>query len=839
MKEQTVEYNKSATAPTVPMRIGYTFIGWDKEFNKVTSNLVVTAMFKKDIVVVTKYTVTFVDWDGKKLKEEVVEKGKNATPPTNPSRPGYSFTGWSGNYTNVQGNITIMATYKVINKEYDIVYHLNGGVWGYKSKTEYLTYFLQDFYDFVRPTETIDDFMYGTSPDNFMGSWKEYIGGVVGSTNKLLYDNDLNANNEGYFFNCSLYKDKWANLGKWVQSQNNRFAGNNYDYGALDFYRYVINDPDKYINVYGDNFYKYPDLNKPTKTTYKPSDTDILLHIPLNKTFEGWYLTSDFSGEKVTSIPKNTTGTFEVYAKWNNIVTYEVYFNTNCNTTIAPVTVKYGDTITLRADLKKTGYKFKGWYIGENLITSPFKFTYNRNVTITAKWVSNTMSLETLKYDGSAVKYRNSLVDVKIPTEYLQPDAQLRAVWVSSLTDDYKPSTNQATMKKNLLEVLDLMESFNLNCVMFHVRVMNDALYKTHLAPIDSRFGTYQTFEKWDYLTWFITECHNRGIEFHAWMNPYRIKAYGYDANATASDVSKAYVNYPLNPAHDPENILMTYRSDGTHGAILNPAKQVVQDYIVKVCLEVMENYDVDAIHFDDYFYAQMSKGIDVLNEPDQDDYINYINNNGKYNKNSSSDKKQWRRDNVDNFIHSLSDAMRTFNKNNKRNVQLGISPTGIYKNGTGSASSGSNTNGQEHYSSYLFCDTVNWIKHGWIDYILPQSYWAFTHRTAAYADVMDWWNKVVEGTNVNLYSGIGIYMGAKPNYNYSWGKQAYEVSNQVLYTTKLQNVKGVCFFRFGNLKDFMNNTNSVPHKGLERIKNEYFINKVPTPSSYEDRFLN
>ena len=443
---------------------------------------------------------------------------------------------------------------------------------------------------------------------------------------------------------------------------------------------------------------------------------------------------------------------------------------------------------------------------------------------------------EDLIYDGTPVKNRSGEI-VQIPNMYIQPDEQLRAVWVSSLTGDYTPSPNQETMKKNLLDVLDVLEYYNMNCIIFHIRIKNDALYKTDLAPIPSNFGTYESFEKWDYLTWFINECHSRGIEFHAWLNPYRIKAYGYSKTDTPEVVSQDYINYPKNPAHDPENILMTYRSDGTQGAILNPCKQAVQDYIVKVCLEVMQNYDVDAIHFDDYFYAQMSENITVLTEPDQQDYANYIKNNpGKYDVNSAYDKKQWIRDNIDNFIKKLSDSMRDFNKANHRGVQLGIAPTGIYRNGDGSVNSGSHTGGQEHYESYLFCDTKKWIDNEWIDYILPQSYWGFTHKTADYADVMDWWNKVVEGTRVNLYSGIGLYMYGE-GVSESWGHEPYEISNQILYTTKLKNVKGVSIFCFKNLKNYSNNSGCTPYKGLQRIVNKYWNTKVKTPTTYASQF--
>ena len=180
---------------------------------------------------------------------------------------------------------------------------------------------------------------------------------------------------------------------------------------------------------------------------------------------------------------------------------------------------------------------------------------------------------------------------------------------------------------------------------------------------------------------------------------------------------------------------------------------------------------------------------------------------------------------------------MTAFNKEKGRGVQLGISPTGIYRNGNGNIDSGSNTAGQEHYNSYLFCDTKKWIDNEWIDYIMPQTYWAFSHSVAGYADVIDWWNKVVEGKNVNLYSGIGIYMSVDGG-NYSWGTQQYEVSNQILYTTKLKNVKGVSFYSYLSMKQIHENSSKIAYNGLMRVKNEYWISTVATPKVAASQYI-
>ena len=1073
-------------------------------------------------------------------------------------------------------------------KEYSIIYELNGGKWGYSSKEEYTLDFIKDFYTFVSPEEDFNTFAYGDSAPSLLGTWSDYIAKYDTGTNKLIYNNDLTANNDAYFFNSSTYKTKWAALGEWVNGMNGRFGGTSYYGGSVDFYRYIINDPQGYSSVYGENFYNYPSTNDPTLFSYAVSATDIILPTPQSADFLGWYTTSDFSGDPVRVIKAGTSGNLVFYAKWvstveytitfdsdggtavdqmtvveNNSVTlptitkdgyeflgwyyndtklnntfnytyesditvvakweklYTITFNSNGGTTVSSLTVKANESVTLPTitknnynflgwyyngtklnntftfsystditlvanwkeimyytitfnsnggtavsqmtvqentpvtlpsnitkdgwtftgwyynderldytftytydtditveakyteivtyqlsfnsdggtavasktvkyyeiidlptitkdnyeflgwyynDVKvddpftyiyesnitlvakweriytitynsnggtsvasvkvkanetvtlpttsqdgydflgwyyngtklnntfkftyntdititaqwseivtfeitfdsdggtsvspltvekgqtvnlptvtKSGYDFLGWYYNDTLLEDSFTYTYSESITVTAKWKKQ-VTLTNLTYSGSKVTYRNSSTVVQIPTEYVQPDTQLRAAWVTSVAGNFTPSSNKSTMKNNLQAVLDLFDKYNLNCMIFHVRAMNDAYYKTKLAPINSSYGTYSTFETWDYLTWLIDECHKRDIEFHAWLNPYRIKSTGYSSSATTSTVASAYTSYPNNPASDPDNILMSYRSDGNQGAILNPAKTVVQDYIVDVCIELMTNYNIDAIHFDDYFYAQMSSGVTVLTEADQDDYEAYISANPScgYSSSNATHKKQWRRDNIDTFIYKLHTAMTEFNQTNGRAVQLGIAPTGIYKNGNGvvtydsngtAITTGSNTAGQEHYNSYLFCDTKNWIDNEWIDYIMPQSYWGFTHPSAGYADVMDWWNKVVAYKDVNLYSGMGIYMSIGGG-NYSWGAQSYEMSNQVLYTTKLENVQGVSLYSFGSLTTIDGDSSQPAYLGLQRLLNEYWTEKVATPSTAASKYL-
>ena len=272
------------------------------------------------------------------------------------------------------------------------------------------------------------------------------------------------------------------------------------------------------------------------------------------------------------------------------------------------------------------------------------------------------MEFKNYVINGVEVKHREKEEAVLMPTQFNEREEYFRGAWVTSLCDDFKPVPDKEQMKANLLNVLSYFEKMNLNAIIFHVRTNNNAFYKTKYAPIDPRYGTYDSFDEFDYLKWFIEECHNRGIEFHAWLNPYRIKGAGFPKEYKEEDIAKLYSEYPLNPAKDASNILL---NDAT-GAILNPCKEVVQKHIIDVCLELMENYNIDAIHFDDYFYAKMTEANEVLVEDDQKDYIEYIKNNPMNNVTRDLRKNEkekeidfWEKEEFDKFIECMNDPIQ------------------------------------------------------------------------------------------------------------------------------------------------------------------------------------
>ena len=414
---------------------------------------------------------------------------------------------------------------------------------------------------------------------------------------------------------------------------------------------------------------------------------------------------------------------------------------------------------------------------------------------------------------GKVITYKNTNIKVEVPKTYSQKTEEFRGVWVSPFAGDISGySFGDEAWKQELLTVLDVMEQHNLNAIVFHIRTHNDALYNTKLAP-KSNYISSANFNKWDYLTWFIEECHSRGIEFHAWLNPYRISS----TKTTMDDIKKKYSNFRNNPAYKEENVLL---SDS--GAILDPGSPDVRNYLIDICMEIIKKYDVDAIHFDDYFYLA---GIN-----DTETYKKYKENYG------NPSIANFRRMQVDEFIENLSNEMKEYNQKNNKCVQLGISPSGIYQNGGYSSeykydNNGtlvsplySNSAGYEHYDTPLYSDTKKWIDQELIDYITPQLYGSFENTGMPYADVVDWWAHVVKYKKVNLYTGLGIYQ-TNGNSDKGWYKKNNETfTNTLLYNQKHEEIDGFCLYQYRTL------VNNGLNKDFQNVFKNMLNNKAITP---------
>lgn len=395
---------------------------------------------------------------------------------------------------------------------------------------------------------------------------------------------------------------------------------------------------------------------------------------------------------------------------------------------------------------------------------------------------------------GSDLTYRNSTEKVYGLSEYDYPTAEYRAVWVSAFAGDIGSYVNKNSFIKEATAILDNMISMGMNALVFHVRTHNNALYDSDLNP-RATFWANVNFDEFDPIEWLITECHKRGIEFHAWMNPYR--------------VSNGYVvgNYPEgHPCNDSSLIL----TNSSGAKILDPGSTVVQDFIVDTCMEFLDRYDADAIHFDDYFYIS-GVASDL-----------------------SADEK---RANVNQFIYKLHTKMYEMNLEEGRAVQLGISPSGIYQNGgyvksptynsDGSLKSPvySNTSGFAHYGEYLYSDTKYWIDQEWIDYITPQTYWGMEQTGANFYELSKWWSWCVKNKSTNLYLGVGIYKALDSESDKYWKRNENEVQNQILNASMYDEVNGFCFYKYATL---LQTSNKIVKNGVDLISNDYWNKRVP-----------
>ncbi len=356
---------------------------------------------------------------------------------------------------------------------------------------------------------------------------------------------------------------------------------------------------------------------------------------------------------------------------------------------------------------------------------------------------------------------------------------EMRGVWVASVVNiDYptKPTTDPETLKAEALKILNDAQDTGFNAVFLQIRPTADAFYKSKYFPW-SKFLTGTQGKApdggFDPLDFWVTEAHKRGIELHAWINPYRI------TKKTASE-AKPTINslHSTHPARKNPSWVVQYSDNNLY---FNPGIPEVRQLIIDSVMEIVSNYDIDGIHFDDYFYP----GSDFN---DSKTYTQY----GKGFKNIGD----WRRNNVNLLVSEVNNAIKSSGKD----VRFGISPFGIWANKKNN-SLGSDTNGLEAYSAH-YADTRKWVKDEIIDYICPQIYWNIGYNVADYSKLLTWWKNVVSGTSVDLYIGHAAYKAGNSSKSSPWYGVA-EIEKQMLLNRNYPEVKGSLFYNYTSLAKF------------------------------------
>ncbi len=355
------------------------------------------------------------------------------------------------------------------------------------------------------------------------------------------------------------------------------------------------------------------------------------------------------------------------------------------------------------------------------------------------------------------------------------PKREVRAAWITThLSLDWPASADAtATKQTKLLAMLDNLKTVGINTIYFQVRGVADAFYASAIVPWSNRLtGTYGANPGWDPLAFAVNACHERGMEIHAWLNPYRA--------ATDEPLINSY-SATHKAKTNPEWLLEYATTNPSTGYItrlkyFNPALAAVRNHINDVVSELVSNYDLDGIHFDDYFYYSGLGTQDASNFSSDPRGFSNIND--------------WRRDNVTLLIQQLSTSI----KNLKPWVKFGISPSGIYKNFTVLGSNPSvTTTGSEHYATQ-YADTKKWMEDSLIDYLAPQVYWAFSQVTgnAKFNYVTDYWNR--QNFTRHLIIGLATY---RTNDGSSSQYTADEIKNQLNYLrANTPNVSGTAHFR-------------------------------------------
>ena len=355
-----------------------------------------------------------------------------------------------------------------------------------------------------------------------------------------------------------------------------------------------------------------------------------------------------------------------------------------------------------------------------------------------------------------------------------QVNTEFRGVWVATVDNiDWpkKGDYNTESQKAAFIKLLNMHKLNGMNAMIVQVRPAADAFYPSPFGPWSEWLTGKQGLPPspyYDPLEFMITETHKRGMEFHAWMNPYRAIF-----NINSSSIAEAHIT-KIHP-----DWFLTYGDK----QYFDPGNREVQQYVCNVVKDVVSRYAVDAIHFDDYFYPYRIPGKEF---PDDTKYQQY----GR-----GMNKEDWRRSNTDSIIYKLSKVIKEANAK----CQFGISPFGVWRNIDKDPVNGSNTKaGQTNYDD-LYADILLWLKKGWIDYVAPQLYWEFGHKAAPFEVLVDWWGQHSYGKK--CYIGLGIY---RANSNTAW-KDKTQLPQQITRIRNTPNLQGMIFF---SSKSFDNNPN-------------------------------
>lgn len=350
---------------------------------------------------------------------------------------------------------------------------------------------------------------------------------------------------------------------------------------------------------------------------------------------------------------------------------------------------------------------------------------------------------------------------------------ELRGVWISTVINlDWPSKASYGKVdqqKEEYIKLLDEMQDMGLNAVFVQVRPTADAFYPSKLVPWSIYLtGTAGKDPGYDPLAFLIEETHRRGMEFHAWFNPFRA--------SMNADISKLPNNHVV---HQHPDWIVKFADK----LYINPGIPEARQHIINAIMEVVNGYDIDGVHLDDYFYPS---GETASNKFNDDATMK------QYNAKQLS-KGDWRRDNINQFVRDLGQSIHAV----KPDVSYGISPFGVWRNKALDITGSDTKAGMTAYDS-TYADVRTWIRQEWIDYVTPQLYWSLTRQEVRYDILVNWWAQEVRGTDVKLYIGHSPYKIGTPEIGW---QSADEIIRQLEYNERIPEVKGSIFFSAKDLK--------------------------------------
>ena len=371
-------------------------------------------------------------------------------------------------------------------------------------------------------------------------------------------------------------------------------------------------------------------------------------------------------------------------------------------------------------------------------------------------------------------------------TLFAQPKYEFRGVWIASVANIDWPKagmTDPAAQRADFIRILDQHQKNGMNAMIVQVRPAADAFYPSALEP----WSEWLTGEQgkapnpyWDPMAFMIEETHKRGMEFHAWLNPYRVVQTIGKSSIASTHIMKKHPEW-----------FLTYGEK----RYFDPGNRDAQQFVVNVIKDIVTRYSVDAIHMDDYFYPYRIAGKEF---PDAESYAR---------SGTKLSKDNWRRSNVDSIILDISKVIKAANKG----IRFGISPFSVWRNKDKDPRGSDSRAGQTNYDD-LYADILLWLEKGWIDYVTPQLYLEIGHDKIAYEKLLDWWSRNAYGKHV--YIGHGIYRTDEKN-SVKW-KNPAELPTQIQLLRANPNVQGSIYF---SSKSFDRN----PNGWNDSLQNNYY----------------